>query len=154
MGSLLLRSHICLRRGDLPRLSGQERKSVRHPPHPCCHPHRCVADKQHSYSESCPSLSPVYYMGWPQNGSHSHIPLRLHSTCPREHGYISESSSTTSSSSTLYFANEKRTDEVVCVTLSTSLICYGSGSFPDLRNCLLDVISLPSVCPASNVDWR
>jgi hypothetical protein len=30
MCSLLLRSHICLRRGDQPRLSGQGRKSVCH----------------------------------------------------------------------------------------------------------------------------
>jgi hypothetical protein len=36
MLSLPLRSHICHHRGDQPRLSGQERKSVCHPPPRCC----------------------------------------------------------------------------------------------------------------------
>jgi hypothetical protein len=80
-------------------------------------------------------------MEWPQNGSHSHIPLRLHSTCPRERGYISENNSITFSSSTSKFTNERGADGIVCATLSMSLICYGSGSSPARRNCLLDVTS-------------
>jgi hypothetical protein len=35
--------------------------------------------------------------------------------------------------------SERGADEVVCATLSMSLIYYGSGSFLAQRNCLLDV---------------